>query len=82
MIKEFYGNLYEQVTRAMELGIRLRAIRQCNARIAAVSHVGMIKEVILDQLDNSKKEDIDLEDIGSEIGQLIYHGVRPPDFKD
>lgn len=77
LIKDFYNDLYDQVTRAVELGIKLGVVRPCDARIAAVSHVGMIKEVIQDQLDNDHRGEVDLEHIVSELLQLIYHGVRP-----
>lgn len=80
LINGFYRGLYDQVARAIELGIRLGAVRPCDARIAAVSHVGMIKEVIRDQLDRGQGADVDLEHVVSELMQLVYHGVRPTSF--
>ena len=82
LIKEFYSNLYDRATRGMELGIKIGAIRACNARIASVAHIGMIKEVIQDQLDNGQDGQIDPEYIASEILQLIYYGVRSPHLRD
>ena len=82
LIQGFYSYLYDQAARAMELGMRLGAVRPCDARIAAVSHLGMIKEVILDQLEGGRDREVDLEYIVSELLLLIYHGIRPHDLGD
>lgn len=76
MISDFYQDLYERVTRAMELGISLGIVRACDARIAAVAHVGMIKEVVQDQVDRAEDGEADLEHVVAELLSLIYRGIR------
>ena len=54
----------------MDLG----TVRPLDARIVAMGHVGMIKEVVLGLLD--EEETLDLDHVVSEISDLQNFGIR------
>jgi TetR/AcrR family transcriptional regulator, fatty acid metabolism regulator protein len=78
MVKGFYQDIYKNITLAMELGIKLGLVRECDSRIVAVGLVGMIKEVIEDKVEN--KDQVDLNQIVEELTRFINFGIRPEGF--
>jgi AcrR family transcriptional regulator len=79
MIKDFYGYLYRQTALGLELGIRLGVVRKLDTHIAAVALIGMIEEVVGEQLEIGKP--VDIESVVQEISELQNYGIRPRKMK-
>lgn len=75
LIQGAFSAMVQHTRRALEAGMALGSVRPLDARIAALGHVGMIKEVVLGLLDQD--EDIDLDHVISEISDLQNFGIRP-----
>jgi len=75
LIREFYSYMYGQTELGLELGMRLGLVRPLDARIVSVALIGMIEQVVAEQLDDGVAVDVDR--IIKEITELQNRGIRP-----
>ncbi len=74
IIRGAFHSMTHHTQRALEAGMDLGTVRPLDARIVAMGHVGMIKEVVLGLLD--EEETLDLDHVVSEISDLQNFGIR------
>lgn len=75
LVSDFYQYMYQQTALALDLGMRLGVVRKLDSGIASVALIGMIEEVVIDQL--KRKGPMDLNHVIKEISDLQNYGIRP-----
>jgi AcrR family transcriptional regulator len=78
-IDEKLSGFYEQIAHTIELSLRLgqemEIIRPCNTRVAALSAVGALKEVLHDML-RRDEDSLNIRDLAGDILDVFLKGVQ------
>jgi AcrR family transcriptional regulator len=78
-IDEKLSGFYEQIAHTIELSLRLgqemEIIRPCNTRVAALSAVGALKEVLHDML-RRDEDSLNIRDLAGDIIDVFLKGVQ------
>jgi AcrR family transcriptional regulator len=73
-LDDFYTQVVGMIERSLNLGMAMKLVRPCNARLTAYAIIGAVKEVVF-QLTSSHEPQPPVEDLVSEILQFGMGGI-------